>query len=289
MLFGVPATKDAARLRRRPTRTASSTSRSRDVVAEVGDATGRDGDLCLDEFTDHGHCGVLDRRRRASTTTRRWSGTPRWRVAQAAAGRPRGRPVSGMMDGQVGVVRARAGRRRLTRTPRSWPTPPSTPPRSTARSARPSSRTLQSATGATYQQDPPNRDEALREVRARPRRGRRHRHGQAGAALPRRAAPRSPRRGDVPVAAYQVSGEYAMVEAAAANGWIDRERDDPRDADVDPPGRRRHRADLLGGRGRRGWLRARHDSTLSRPTPFEARRPRPPLFDRAPRRDARAA
>ena len=44
---------------------------------------------------------------------------------------------------------------------------------------------------------------------------------------------------DVPVAAYNVSGEYSMVEAAAAQGWIDRERGDRRDADLDPPGRRR--------------------------------------------------
>ena len=56
---------------------------------------------------------------------------------------------------------------------------------------------------------------------------------------------------DVPVAAYQVSGEYAMVEAAAANGWLDRERTDPGDADWHPPGRGRHRAHLLGHRGRR--------------------------------------
>ena len=57
---------------------------------------------------------------------------------------------------------------------------------------------------------------------------------------------------DVPVAAYNVSGEYAMVEAAAAHGWIDREPRDPRDAHLDPPRRRRRRADLLGRRGRPG-------------------------------------
>ena len=55
---------------------------------------------------------------------------------------------------------------------------------------------------------------------------------------------------DVPVAAYNISGEYAMVEAAAAHGWIDREAGDPRDAHLDPPRRRRRGADLLGRRGR---------------------------------------
>ena len=70
---------------------------------------------------------------------------------------------------------------------------------------------------------PGQRREALREVRARRRRGRRHGDGQAGPGLPGHHPP-GRRRGDVPVAAYQVSGEYAMVEAAAANGWLDRER-----------------------------------------------------------------
>ena len=55
----------------------------------------------------------------------------------------------------------------------------------------------------------------------------------------------------VPVAAYQVSGEYAMISAAAANGWIDRQRRRAGDADQHPARRRRHRADLLGGRRRR--------------------------------------
>ncbi len=59
---------------------------------------------------------------------------------------------------------------------------------------------------------------------------------------------------DVPVAAYNVSGEYAMVEAAAANGWIDRDAAIVETLTVDPPGRRRRRADLLGARGRHGLL-----------------------------------
>ena len=85
-----------------------------DVVAEVGDALTVMSDLCLDEFTDHGHCGVLDARRARSTTTARSRCTPRWRCAQAAAGVDMVGP-SGMMDGQV----ARRSARRST--------PPGTP------------------------------------------------------------------------------------------------------------------------------------------------------------------
>ena len=102
--------------------------------------------------------------------------------------------------------------------------------------------------------DPPNADEALREVAQDLAEG-------ADAVMVKPALPyldivtRVADAVHVPVSAYQVSGEYAMVEAAAANGWVDRERADPRDADRDPPRRRRHGADLLGGRGGRGSLR----------------------------------
>ena len=75
----------------------------RDVIAEVGDATVVMSDLCLDEFTSHGHCGVLAADG-TSTTTPRWSAYAEMAVAQAAAGVHVVGP-SGMMDGQVGVVR----------------------------------------------------------------------------------------------------------------------------------------------------------------------------------------
>ena len=208
-------------------------------------------DLCLDEFTDHGHCGVLDADGRVDNdaTLERYA---EMALAQADAGAHVVGP-SGMMDGQVGVDPRGARRRGPHRRRRSSPTPRSTPPRfygpfreavELARcraTARPTSRTR------------PTPREALREVRARPRRGRRHGHGQAGAALPRRRCARSRDAVDVPVAAYQVSGEYAMVEAAAANGWIDRDARDPRDADVDPAGRRRHGATYWAAEVA-GWL-----------------------------------
>ena len=75
----------------------------RDLRAEVGDATVLMADLCLDEFTDHGHCGVLAADG-ASTTTPRWRGTPRWRSRRRRPGSTWSGP-SGMMDGQVAAIR----------------------------------------------------------------------------------------------------------------------------------------------------------------------------------------
>ena len=72
-----------------------------------------------------------------------------------------------------------------------------------------------------YQMDPANAARGGARGRARPRGGRRHGDGQAGAALPRRDPPRSRTRPALPIAAYHVSGEYSMLKAAAANGWID--------------------------------------------------------------------
>ena len=211
------ATPSAARP---ATRTASSTSRSRDVRAEVGDALVVMADLCLDEFTDHGHCGVLDDDGGVDNdaTLVRYA-----EMAMALA--DAGADVvgtSGMMDGQVGAVRVGARRGRRRSTSRSSRTPRSTPPRSTARSARPSTSQLQ-GDRRTYQQDPANRRESLREVRLDVEEG-------ADIVMVKPASLyldvlREVAGGvDVPVAAYQVCGEYAMVEAAAERGWIDRDR-----------------------------------------------------------------
>ena len=72
-----------------------------------------------------------------------------------------------------------------------------------------------------YQMDPANAREAVREARARPRRGRRHADGQARHALPRRRPRGSSEDTGAPLAAYHVSGEYSMLKAAAERGWID--------------------------------------------------------------------
>ncbi|GAA0543328.1 porphobilinogen synthase [Paractinoplanes ferrugineus] len=190
-----------------------------DLVAEVGDSTVIMSDLCLDEFTSHGHCGVLaaDGSVDNDATLALYAELG---VAQAAAGAHMV-GTSGMMDGQVGVVRRaldKAGYQDVSVL---------------AYSAKyagafygPFREAVQSSLKGDrrqYQQDPPNFREALREVdldvaegadivMVKP----------ALAYLDVIAAVRE--RVDVPVAAYQVSGEYAMIEAAAANGWIDRER-----------------------------------------------------------------
>jgi porphobilinogen synthase len=191
----------------------------RDLVAEVGDATVIMGDLCLDEFTSHGHCGVLaaDGSVDNDATLAIYA---EMAVAQADAGAHMVGP-SGMMDGQVGVIRRaldQAGYQDTSILAYS------------AKYAGAFYGPFREAVESTlqgdrrqYQQDPPNLREALREVdldvaegadivMVKP----------ALAYLDVIAAIRD--RVTVPVAAYQVSGEYAMVEAAAANGWIDRDR-----------------------------------------------------------------
>ncbi|HEX5203399.1 porphobilinogen synthase [Paractinoplanes rhizophilus] len=191
----------------------------RDLVAEVGDATVIMSDLCLDEFTSHGHCGVLapDGSVDNDATLAIYADMA---VAQAAAGAHMVGP-SGMMDGQVGVVRQaldKAGYQDTSILAYS------------AKYAGAFYGPFRDAVESTlqgdrrqYQQDPPNLREALREVdldvaegadivMVKP----------ALAYLDVIAAVRD--RVTIPVAAYQVSGEYAMVEAAAANGWIDRDR-----------------------------------------------------------------
>jgi porphobilinogen synthase len=191
----------------------------RDLVAEVGDSTVIMSDLCLDEFTSHGHCGVLaaDGSVDNDATLAIYADMA---VAQADAGAHMVGP-SGMMDGQVGVVRHaldKAGYQDVSILAYS------------AKYAGAFYGPFREAVESTlkgdrrqYQQDPPNLREALREVdldiaegadivMVKP----------ALAYLDVIAAIRD--RVTVPVAAYQVSGEYAMVEAAAANGWIDRDR-----------------------------------------------------------------
>lgn len=220
MLFGVPRDedKDAAGsagiaddgiLNRALTR----------VRAEVGDATVVMADTCLDEFTDHGHCGVL-REDGAVDNDATVDQYVAMAQAQAAAGAHMVGP-SGMMDGQIAAIRAGLDEVGFADTA------------ILAYSAKYASAffgPFREAVGSslrgdrrTYQQDPANRREGTRETELDLLEG-------ADAVMVKPAgyyldvladiAAFSP----VPVAAYQVSGEYAMVEAAAQRGWVDRER-----------------------------------------------------------------
>ena len=191
----------------------------RDVISEVGDSTVVMSDLCLDEFTSHGHCGVLaaDGSVDNDATLELYGSMA---VAQAAAGAHVVGP-SGMMDGQVGVIRSAldsAGHTDVTILAYAvkYASAFFGPFRDAVESSLDGDR-------RAYQQDPANVRESMREVELDVAEG-------ADIVMVKPALPyldvisavRS--RVDVPVAAYQVSGEYAMVEAAAANGWIDRDR-----------------------------------------------------------------
>jgi porphobilinogen synthase len=218
MLFGIPATRDEVG--------SGGTDPDgilnvaiRDVVAEVGHDMVVMGDLCLDEFTSHGHCGVLsaDGRVDNDATLARYA---EMAVAQAAAGVDVVGP-SGMMDGQVGVVRRAldaAGHQDVTILAYAvkYASAFYGPFRDAVESALTGDR-------KTYQQDPANLTEALREARLDVAEG--ADIVMVKPALPYLDVVAAVRAAvDVPVAAYQVSGEYAMVEAAAANGWLERDR-----------------------------------------------------------------
>jgi porphobilinogen synthase len=218
MLFGVPEVKDA--VGSQGTDPDGILQHAiRDVVAEVGDAVVVMSDLCLDEYTDHGHCGVLDEQGRVDNdaTLERYAEMAR---VQADAGVHVVGP-SGMMDGQVGVVRDaldEIGRQDVAILAY------------TAKYASAFFGPFREAVGSsltgdrkTYQQDPANFRESMRELALDLAEG-------ADMVMVKPALPyldvlrKFADEVDVPVAAYQVSGEYAMVEAAAANGWIDRDR-----------------------------------------------------------------
>ena len=173
-------------------------------------------DTCLDEFTDHGHCGVLDERGRVDNdaTTSIYA---EMAVAQARAGAHVVAP-SGMMDGQVAVIREALDAEGLTDTvilaySAKYASAFYGPFREAVQSSLQGDR-------RTYQQDPANS----------PRRCARSTLDIAEGADIVMVKPAMPyldvvaaaaARSTVPVAAYQVSGEYSMIEAAAANGWID--------------------------------------------------------------------
>lgn len=218
MLFGIPLHKDAAG--------SAGTDPDgvlqvaiRDVVSEVGDSTVVMADLCLDEFTDHGHCGVLasDGAVDNDATLARYADMAR---AQAGAGAHL-LGLSGMMDGQVAAVRNALDAEGHTDVgilaySAKYTSAFYGPFRDAVESTLSGDRT-------TYQMDPANGDEAVREVQLDVAEG-------ADVVMVKPALPyldvvrRVADSVDVPVAAYHVSGEYAMVEAAAERGWLDRDR-----------------------------------------------------------------
>ena len=218
MLFGVPARRDA--------RGSAGVDPDgvlnlalRDVRAEVGDAAVVMADTCLDEFTDHGHCGVLDERGGVDNDAT-LAVYAEMAVAQADAGAHLLGP-SGMMDGQIGVIRQAldaAGHQDvgLLAYTAKYASAFYGPFREAVDSQLRGDR-------KTYQQDPANVREALRELALDLEEGAdivMVKPAMSYLDVLRAVAETS----DVPVAAYQVSGEYAMVEAAAANGWLDRDR-----------------------------------------------------------------
>jgi porphobilinogen synthase len=218
MLFGIPAAKDAVGSGAVDPDGILNVA-IRDVVGEVGDALPVMADLCLDEFTDHGHCGVLtDAGEVDNDATLEIYG--QMALAQAEAGVHVVAP-SGMMDGQVGAIRAAldgAGHEgtAILAYSAKYSSAFFGPFREAVDSSLQGDR-------RTYQQDPANVVEGVREAMLDVAEG--ADMVMVKPALAYLDVLRAVREVvDVPVAAYNISGEYAMVEAAAANGWIDRER-----------------------------------------------------------------
>ena len=218
MVFGVPGDKDACGSGADAADGILNVALRR-VVDAVGDRLVVMADLCLDEFTDHGHCGVLaeDGSVDNDATLERYAAMA---LAQAAAG-AHVLGLSGMMDGQVGHVRAALDDAGFTDTvllayAAKYTSGLYGPFREAVRSSLVGDR-------ASYQQDPPNAREAMRELELDLAEG-------ADIVMVKPAGPHldvvaaaaavSP----VPVAAYQISGEYSQIEAAAERGWVDRDR-----------------------------------------------------------------
>ena len=219
VLFGVPARKDPE----------GSEAWNADGIAqrglralrdELGDGHVLAADLCLDEYTDHGHCGVLasDGSVDNDRTLQRYREIA---VEQSRAGADLVAP-SGVMDGQVAAIRDALDEDGRSDTgilayAAKFASAFYGPFREAAECAP------RFGDRAGYQIDPANGDEALREIRADIDEG-------ADIVMVKPALPyldivaQVAAAAPVPVAAYQVSGEYAMAEAAAANGWLDRDR-----------------------------------------------------------------
>jgi porphobilinogen synthase len=216
VLFGVPGRKDAEGSEAwNPDGISQKALRT--LRAELGDEHVVIADLCLDEYTDHGHCGVLDDDGNVDNdaTLERYR---RIALAQAEAGAQMVGP-SGMMDGQVASIRDALDEGGfdpvgILAYAAKFASSFYGPFREAAECAP------RFGDRAGYQMDPPNADEAIREVAADIEQG-------ADVVMIKPALPyldvirRAKDETHFPVAAYNVSGEYAMVKAAAANGWLD--------------------------------------------------------------------
>jgi porphobilinogen synthase len=218
MLFGIPESKDPVGSGAIDPSGVLNVAIT-DVVAEVGDALTVMSDLCLDEFTDHGHCGVLTPDGKVDND-RTLQAYAEMALAHADAGVDMVGP-SGMMDGQVAAIRGAldgAGHTDVAILAYSakYASAFFGPFREAVDSSLQGDR-------RTYQQDPANAREGVREAMLDVAEG-------ADIVMVKPAlgyldvVRRVREAVDVPVAAYNVSGEYAMVEAAAENGWIDRDR-----------------------------------------------------------------
>lgn len=217
ILFGIPASKDPEGSEAwNPDGIVQVALR--DLRDEVGDDVVLMADLCVDEYTDHGHCGILDGNGSVDNDAT-LEVYQRAAVAQADAGANVCAP-SGMMDGQVAAIRAALdesghGDTAILAYSAKYASSLYGPFRDAV--------DVQIVGGGDrkgYQQDPPNAREALEEIRTDLAEG-------ADMVMVKPALAyldviaRVRHEVDVPLAAYHVSGEYAMVEAAAANGWID--------------------------------------------------------------------
>ena len=219
IVFGVPAVKDGRGSAADDPAGISQVAIS-DIRTEVGDDLVVLADLCLCEYTDHGHCGIVtgDGYVDNDATLARYASTA---VAQAQAGAHAVAP-SGMMDGQVGAIRKALDEAGYPAVPicaysAKYASAFYGPFREAAEGAP------KFGDRATHQQDPANVLEALKEVGLDLAEGADMvmvKPALSYLDVIRRVADMV----QVPVAAYQVSGEFAMVEAAAANGWVDRDK-----------------------------------------------------------------
>ncbi|MDQ4038339.1 MAG: porphobilinogen synthase [Actinomycetota bacterium] len=219
LLFGIPSAKDGS---------GSQADAEQGIVnlalralrSDLGDSTVLIADLCLCEYTDSGHCGVLrpDGGVDNDATLGRYAAVA---LAQAEAGAHVIAP-SGMMDGQVAAIRSALDGQSHIEIPilayaAKYASAFYGPFRDAAEGAP------QFGDRAGYQMDPANSAEAMREIAQDLAEG-------ADAIIVKPALPyldivsRAAAAVDVPVAGYQVSGEFAMIEAAAERGWVDRER-----------------------------------------------------------------